>query len=231
MEVNDPVSSSLSGRGFPRARVSTVPPLRPAKEAPKTVLKTLLLLSGACPGTNARKPQSSNSIPSSSSRKHATGKESPERWLRQPSFILRILQSLQTALNYLPWLLCGAFSQFFSVPALSHETRPLPCCTIVPKVLLFWYGMLQKGNNILFLMFSCEIRHLITLTWWAQGHFFIVLEKIDMPHIDGTISMWRHVGMKNASTIPYCGQYAFQMFVSMCVTNGIIVESRPLTYD
>lgn len=75
---------------------------------------------------NHRVPTLSHRPPS---RKHATGKESPERWVRQPSFILRIFPSLQTALNYLPWLLCGAFSQFYSVPALSHETRPLPCCT------------------------------------------------------------------------------------------------------
>ncbi|KTG44992.1 hypothetical protein cypCar_00001697 [Cyprinus carpio] len=58
LEVNDPVSSSLSGRGFPRARVSTMPPLRSAQEAPKTVMTMFPLLSWACPGAKGRKPWS-----------------------------------------------------------------------------------------------------------------------------------------------------------------------------
>ncbi|CAM4605059.1 unnamed protein product [Leuciscus chuanchicus] len=66
LEVNDPVSSSLSGGGFPCACVGTVPPLRLAQEAPKTVVTTFLLLSWACPGAKALTLQSFDSISLSS---------------------------------------------------------------------------------------------------------------------------------------------------------------------
>lgn len=39
-------------------------------------------------------------------------------------------------------------------------------------------------------------------------------------------TQFNHVGRKNSSTIPYCGQYAFHVCID--VTNGIIVCVSPL---
>lgn len=68
----------------------------------------------------------------------------PSRAMGPASELYFANMSLQTALNYLPWLLCGVFefSQFYSVPALSHETRPLPCCTSSQSLaVLIWSSL------------------------------------------------------------------------------------------
>lgn len=138
-----------------------MPPLRSAQEAPKTVVTMFLLLSWACPGGKSQKtaefwlypivirPDSTGLGQADFSTAAKAVHTLPERWVRHLSFILRIFLSLQTALNYLPWLLCGLLNSLSSTLCLPCPMRPgLFPVALVPKVLLFYMALPRNASGV-----------------------------------------------------------------------------------